>query len=65
MTTGDQDSYADEYRPAPYREDEGLQRDVQALNGKIDRLQADVEARNRPKPDAGTRDGAGFPRPAC
>ncbi len=36
--------------PAPYPEnDSGLQRDVQALNGKIDRLQADVEARNRPK----------------
>jgi hypothetical protein len=47
--TDDQDSYADEYRPAPYREGEGLQRDVEALNGKIDRLQADVEARNRPK----------------
>ncbi len=26
-----------------------MQRDVEALNGKIDRLQADVEARNRPK----------------
>jgi hypothetical protein len=26
-----------------------LQRDVQALSGKIDRLQSDVEARNRPK----------------
>ncbi len=54
--TGDQDLYADEYRSAPYRENdrenEGLQRDVEALNGKIDRLQADVEARNRPKPDA-------------
>lgn len=53
--SGDQDSYAEEYRPAPYREDdnenEGLQRDVEALNGKIDRLQADVEARNRPKPE--------------
>jgi len=53
--SGDQDAYADEYRPAPYREDdsenEGLQRDVEALNGKIDRLQADVEARNRPKPE--------------
>jgi hypothetical protein len=47
--TDDQDSYADEYQPAPYREGEGLQRDVEALNGKIDRLQADVEARNRPK----------------
>ncbi len=55
--TGDQDAYAEEYRSVPYREDyrdndrdnEGLQRDVQALNGKIDRLQEDVEARNRPK----------------
>jgi len=51
--SGDQDAYADEYRSAPYRENdsenEGLQRDVEALNGKIDRLQADVEARNRPK----------------
>src|SRR5208337_919937 len=53
--SGDQDAYADEYPPAPYRENdrenEGLQRDVEALNGKIDRLQADVEARNRPKPE--------------
>jgi hypothetical protein len=53
--SGDQDSYAEEYPPAPYRENnrenEGLQRDVEALNGKIDRLQADVEARNRPKLD--------------
>ncbi len=53
--SGDQDAYADEYQPAPYRQDdsenEGLQRDVEALNGKIDRLQADVEARNRPKPE--------------
>ena len=55
--SGDQDSYAEEYRPAPYRENdnnnanEGLQRDVEALSGKIDRLQADVEARNRPKLD--------------
>jgi len=51
----DQDSYAEEYRPAPYREndreDGELQRDVQALSGKIDRLQADVEARDRTKPD--------------
>jgi len=50
--TDDQDSYADEYQPAPYREGEGLQRDVEALNGKVDRLQADVEARNRPKLDS-------------
>ncbi len=51
--SGDQDAYAEENPPAPYRENdrenEGLQRDVEALNGKIDRLQADVEARNRPK----------------
>ncbi|HMD17893.1 MAG TPA: hypothetical protein VKH18_14600 [Terriglobales bacterium] len=51
--SNDQDSYADVSNPAPYPEDYsqngGLQRDVQALNGKIDRLQADVEARNRPK----------------
>jgi hypothetical protein len=45
------DSYADSNYPGPYRSDNdsGLQRDVQALSGKIDRLQADVEARNRPK----------------
>ncbi len=47
--TSDQDSYADAYQPAPYREDSGVQRDLDQLNGKIDRLQADVEARNRPK----------------
>src|SRR5208283_2251484 len=55
--SGDQDAYADEYRSAPYREsdrepdrnNEGLQRDVQALSGKIDRLQEDVGERNRPK----------------
>ena len=46
----DQDSYAGASYLAPYPEnDSGVQRDVQALNGKIDRLQADVEARNRPK----------------
>ena len=51
-TDEDQDSYAGASYPAPYPEnDSGLQRDVQALNGKIDRLQADVEARNRPKTD--------------
>jgi len=33
----------------PYRDDGGLQRDLDSLNGKIDRLQADVEARNHPK----------------
>lgn len=51
--SNDQDSYADVSNPAPYAEDDpqngGLQRDVQALNGKIDRLQADVEARNHPR----------------
>jgi len=35
--------------PAREREGDGLQRDVQTLSGKIDRLQADVEARNRPR----------------
>ncbi|MGB8011938.1 MAG: hypothetical protein WCF68_10020 [Terriglobales bacterium] len=48
----DQDVYAEEYRPAPYREDSGVQRDLDQLNGKVDRLQADVEARNHPKADA-------------
>jgi hypothetical protein len=49
--SGDQDQdYAGFYQaPAPYQESGGLQRDLQTLNGKIDRLQADVEARNRPK----------------
>ncbi|HEY6303192.1 MAG TPA: hypothetical protein VIX14_09010 [Terriglobales bacterium] len=47
--TSDQDSYARSYSPGPSRDDSGLQSDVQALSGKIDRLQADVEARNRPK----------------
>jgi hypothetical protein len=50
--SGDQDSYAAYAAPpypAPYPENSGLQRDVEALSGKIDRLQADVEARNRPK----------------
>lgn len=36
--------------PPAYRDD-GLQRDVQTLNGKIDRLQAGVEARNRRQPE--------------
>ncbi|MGA2978274.1 MAG: hypothetical protein ABSD76_01665 [Terriglobales bacterium] len=49
---GDQDAYADASYPAPYPGDSGLQRDVQALSGKVDRLQADVAARNRPQPDA-------------
>jgi hypothetical protein len=43
------DSYAGTDYSGPYREDNGTQRDVQTLSGKIDRLQADVEARNRPK----------------
>lgn len=46
------DDYADAdtgRSSAPYRDDSGLQRDVQTLSGKIDRLQADVEARNRPR----------------
>jgi hypothetical protein len=50
--TGDQDSYA-AYQGSSYSdgpaEDSGLHRDVQSLSGKIDRLQADVEARNQPK----------------
>lgn len=54
-TSQDQDSYAGFYQaPAysgPYAQDSGLQRDVQTLNGKIDRLQADIEARNHPKSD--------------
>jgi hypothetical protein len=36
--------------PAPPREDSGVHRDVEALSGKIDRLAADLEARNQPKP---------------
>jgi hypothetical protein len=51
----DQDSYAGaSYQApsyhAPGPENGGLQRDVQTLSGKIDRLQADVEARSR-KPE--------------
>jgi hypothetical protein len=46
---GDQDSNANADVPVPYRDDGGLQSDVQALNGKVDRLQADVEARDHPK----------------
>jgi hypothetical protein len=48
----DQDVYASAPSPAPDQENSGLHRDVQTLSGKIDRLQADVEARNQPKPDA-------------
>jgi hypothetical protein len=43
------DSYADSYGPAPNPDDSGVRRDLESLNGKIDRLQADVQARNRPK----------------
>ena len=46
---GDQDAYA-AYQPPVYPENDGLKSDVQELSGKIDRLQADVEARNQPKP---------------
>ncbi|MGB6773124.1 MAG: hypothetical protein WBE45_02010 [Terriglobales bacterium] len=42
-------SYVDSYGPPPNQADSGLQRDLDSLNGKIDRLQADVEARNHPK----------------
>ena len=49
-----EDDYSDgdsaRYYPAPPREDSGVHRDVEALNGKIDRLAADLEARNRPNP---------------
>jgi hypothetical protein len=43
------DSYADSDSPASYPEDSGLQSEVHALSGKVDRLQSDVEARNHPK----------------
>ncbi|HXM09087.1 MAG TPA: hypothetical protein VN946_03965 [Terriglobales bacterium] len=43
------DSYAGSYGPTPNPDDSGLRRDLESLNGKIDRLQADVEARNHPK----------------
>jgi uncharacterized membrane protein YgcG len=45
---GDQDAYA-AYQPPAYPDNDGLKGDVQALSGKIDRLQADVQARNQPK----------------
>ena len=51
----DQDAYASYQAPSyptPYPENSGLRRDVQTLNGKVDRLQAQVQARNRPEPDA-------------
>jgi hypothetical protein len=55
-TSDDQDAYAS-YAPGPdappysepYMGNTGLHRDIQELNSKIDRLQADVEAKNRPK----------------
>ncbi len=49
----DQDAYADAYNPetAPYVDDSGTQRDLDQLNNKVDRLQQDVDARNRPKPE--------------
>jgi hypothetical protein len=47
-----EDSYGDSFSSAPssppYREDSGLQRDVQTLSGKVDRPQAEAESRNRP-----------------
>jgi hypothetical protein len=46
-----QDSY-DSYNQAPYREDDGLQRDVQSLNGKVDRLQQDVDAHSHARLDS-------------
>ena len=51
--TDDQDSYSSEYNPAPvpYRDDSGTQQSLDQLNNKIDRLQQDVESRNRAKPD--------------
>jgi hypothetical protein len=45
----DQDSYASYAPPYAPPYNSGLERDVQNLSGKIDRLQADVEAKNRPK----------------
>lgn len=35
--------------PASNGEDNGVQRDLDQLNGKIDRLQQDIESRNQPK----------------
>ena len=46
---GDQDAYAGvAANPDPSVNDSGLRNDVQALNDKVDRMQADAEARNRP-----------------
>ena len=47
--------YEPPYRDGSNRDDSNrdgsnLERDVQSLNGKIDRLQADVEAQSHPKP---------------
>jgi hypothetical protein len=51
--TDDQDSYASEYNPppVPYRDDSGTQQSLDQVNNKMDRLQQDVEARNRAHPD--------------
>jgi hypothetical protein len=53
----DQDAYASDQGPpryeAPSSEDSGLRGDVQALSGKIDRLQSNVEARDHAKADPG------------
>ncbi len=46
--TDDQDAYP---APVPYRDDSGTQQSLDQLNHKMDRLQQDVEARNRTKPD--------------
>lgn len=55
--TDDQDSYASEYNPSPvpYRDDSGTQQSLDQLNNKMDRLQQDVEARNRAHPDPNPR----------
>lgn len=42
------DSYADSGYQVPYRENNDVSREVQTLNGKIDRLQADLDARSHP-----------------
>ncbi|MGA7295202.1 MAG: hypothetical protein WBW53_07000 [Terriglobales bacterium] len=50
----DQSSVSDvnSYYPPPYAGGGQLQSDLQTLNGKIDQLQQDIEARNQPKPQA-------------
>lgn len=53
----DQDAYASYQAPSyptPYSENSGLQRNVQSLNGKVDRLQAEVQARNQPEAEPET-----------